>query len=136
MSTKIKSIDRAAQVECAYVDACTDWVGCDWVIEFGPYRLNLQNMTSTQCQLMARATAGKEADGWWDAAQWLSRIEQEASEARKEGQAAVAAVQAGDWIAALAHARHSCDIEARYHTHLVWQPLRDAVEAGLKRSNN
>jgi hypothetical protein len=132
MSFQIELQDQVEQIRRIYAVSHAVWTGCDWPVEFGIHRLQLQNMTSSQCQLMARATAGREADSWWEAAHWLARIERQAGEARQAAQDALVAVDDQRWAAALTHARVACEIEGRYHTNLIWQPLRDAIAVALK----
>ena len=128
MNIEIKLPNRAGQIEQICQEANAAWTGCDWPVEFSMHRFQLQHMTSSQCQLMARATAGSEAESWWEAASWLARIEHEARAAGNAARAALDAMAVNQWDAALTHARIACDIEARYHTKLVWQQLRDAIE--------
>jgi hypothetical protein len=126
--------DTVQQISLAFTQAAGAWTGCDWPTEFGSAHLNLNRLSSAQAILMARATAGKEEDAWWEASRWLTRVEQEALEAEREARQAVQASQASQWVMALTHARNACDIEARYHTNLIWQALRDAIERALKKS--
>lgn len=126
--------DVVQQISLAFAQAAGAWTGCDWPTEFGDAHLDLNRLSSAQAILMARATAGKEEDAWWEASRWLARVEQEALEAEREAHQAVKASQASQWVTALTHARNACDIEARYHTSLIWQALRDVIERALKKS--
>lgn len=134
MGPETKTIQAVDDLSLAFAQAAGVWVGCDWPTEFGGTSLNLENLSSAHAVLMARATADKEADAWWEASRWLARVEQEALEAEREALAAVQAGKANQWVAALTHARGACDIEARYHNELIWQPLRTAAERALKTS--
>jgi hypothetical protein len=123
-------------ISLAYTEAAGSWTGCDWPTEFGQAHLNLDKLTSAGAILMARATAGGEEDAWWEASRWLAHVEQEALEAEKEARVAVHASESFQWVIALTHARNACDIEARYHTHLIWKTLRDAIEKALRNSSH
>jgi hypothetical protein len=126
---------QADQIRRCFAQASGAWTGCDWPTEFGKSHFNLQNLSSSQAILMARATAGKEEVAWWEASRWLARIEQQALEAERQARLTVQAAEAKQWVTALAHARQACDIESNYHEHLIWQPLREAVEKALKASS-
>ncbi len=125
----------AGEITQLFTQSTGVWVGCDWPTDFGSYHLDLAGLSAAQAVLMARATAGKESSAWHDASLWLARIEHEALEAETEARAALDDACRGDWVAALEHARTACDIEARYHTRLIWQPLRDRIEAALRASS-
>jgi hypothetical protein len=103
------------------------WMGCDWPVRFGNLGLNLDGLKSTQAALMAGATSGAEAAEWRRAANWLTQIEQDARQAEMCARAAVDLAARQSWPEALESADHACRIEARYHDHLVWQRLRDAI---------
>jgi hypothetical protein len=120
------------QISRCFAQAAGAWTGCDWPTEFGSAQFNLQHLNSSQAILMARATAGKEEDAWWEASRWLARIEREALEAERQARLALQAAELKQWLTALNHARQACAIEASYHEQLIWQPLRDAVERALK----
>jgi hypothetical protein len=135
MALDFKAAPGIDEIARRHAAATGNWNGCDWPTVFGRARLNLQDVRAAQAILMARATAGKEAEAWWEASRWLARVEQEAQEAETEARAAAELARAGKWVEALAHARNACDIETRYHQCLVWQPLRETLELALKRSS-
>jgi hypothetical protein len=115
----------------AYLQAVGKWAGCDWPVQLGSRTGNLQGLTATQAQLLARATAGQEAAQWRAACSWLGYLEEQAEEAEAEAAAAVALARGGQWREALGRAERAVAIEAAYHQQLVWQPLREAIQAGL-----
>lgn len=136
MNLETNKPETTDQISLLFTQAAGSWIGCDWPTEFGIARLNLDSLSSAQAMLMARATSDKEEDAWREASRWLARVEQEALEAEKEARLAVQAGQANQWVAARTHARNACDIEARYHQQLVWQPLRDAIERVFRTSTH
>jgi hypothetical protein len=119
------------EVVGAFSQARGRWEGCDWPTEFGKTGLTLDGLTASQALLVSRATAGSEAEDWRAAVAWLTHIEQEAREAREEASRAVDLTKSGKLQEALAHAQRACTIEARHHSRLVWQPLREAIDAAL-----
>jgi len=123
------------EIEQAYRGSLGKWDGCNWRTEFGKGRLNLMGMTSTQAMLMARATAGSEAENWRAAAGWLIRVEQAVQDAEAEARCAALLARSGKLTEAIRHARRACMIEGTYHTQLVWAPLRNAIEVALAESN-
>jgi hypothetical protein len=129
MNSHSDADDTVQQITRIFAQAAGAWTGCDWPTKFGSAHLNLDKLSSVQAMLMARATAGKEEDAWWEASHWLAHVEREALEAENEARLAVEASQALQWEIALTHARNACDIEVRYHTDLVWQTLHDAISA-------
>src|SRR5262245_395613 len=66
--------DTVQQITCAFAQAAGAWTGCDWPTKFGSAHLNLDKLSSAQAMLMARATAGKEEDAWWEASYWLAQV--------------------------------------------------------------
>jgi len=117
----------------AMAAASGKWTGCDWCTQFGPTRLDLRDLHSSQANLMAQATAGSEAADWRDAVTWLKRVEQDASQAESEAQTATRLARSGKLRDALQCADRACAIEARYRKPFTWRPLRDAIEAALSK---
>lgn len=119
------------EIERAYRQATGQWTGCDWPSEFDINGLNLNGLKSSQALLLVRATSGSEREAWRAAVSWLAHIEQKAREAEEEASQAVTMARSSKLQEAFAHAQRACTIEAKYHARLVWQPLREAIEAGL-----
>ena len=107
------------------------WTGCDWPTDFGTAHLDLADLKASQVLLLARATAGKEATDWQEAAKWLGQIEQESQVAETEAGIALSLASTGQLREALFHARQACAIEKRYHSQPLWQPFCSALEQGL-----
>lgn len=121
-------LPAADDVWAAYLEATGEWGGCDWPTEFGEGDLDLNGLRASQAALLARATAGREAQDWRAAARWLAEVEEQAAEADREAWSAVLLAFDGRSGEALEHARRACAIEARYHAAPVWQRLCDALE--------
>ena len=119
------------KVAPALAAASGKWTGCDWPTQFGPSRLDLRGVRSSQAILMATATAGSEASDWRNAVTWLKCVEQDARQAESEAQTAVHLARSGKLRDALQCADRACAIEAHYRTPHTWRPLRDAIEAAL-----
>jgi len=134
MSLQAGHDQRLDEIRDRFAHAVGQWIGCDWPTEFGRRRLDLRDLRADHAVLMARATAGTEAEAWWEASRWLARVETEALEAEAEARQAIAKAEAGSWLEALSHARAACDMEARYHSQLIWQPLRESVESAFRKS--
>src|SRR5438309_1599773 len=128
---EIKQRISPADMIRTYWRTINTWTGCDWPVRFGKLGLNLDGLKSAHATLMAGATSGEEAAEWRRAAKWLSRIEQDARQAGSCARAAVDLASQQAWPEALESAERACQIEARYHVHLVWQTLRDAVATHL-----
>jgi hypothetical protein len=97
-----------AEIEEAYEEATGAWTGCDWPTHFGPEGLNLDGMTSLQAQAIAEdASDAGRAEAWRKAARWLGEVERYAAKADGEAAMAVASAKAGEWRAALQHARRA-----------------------------
>jgi hypothetical protein len=121
----------ADEIEQVYRQFVNQWSGCDWPTAFGQNGLDLNGLKASQAFLLAWATSGSERADWQAALPWLTTIEQEASEANEQARQAVALAQAGNLHEALSHAQRACVLEAKYHDQLVWQLLREAIEAAL-----
>lgn len=115
----------------AFRQASGRWKGCDWPTALGQRGLNVEGLRAAQVLILARATSGREGDDCWDAALWLSRVEEEAREAENNAALALSLVGSGNLVAARECARRACAIEARYHRELVWQALYQAIEAAI-----
>jgi hypothetical protein len=113
--------------ERAFLQASGKWGGCDWPVQFGKLGLNLRGLESRHADLMARATSGEESTEWRRAAKWLARIEQDARQAEDYARAAVELTDK-QLDEAVRSAEQACYLEAKYHDHLVWQPLRDLLD--------
>jgi hypothetical protein len=118
-----------AAIMRSYRQAAGAWRGCDWPIRFGLLGLNLEGLESAQAALMAGATSGDEAAEWRRASTWLARVEQDAARSERDARAAVELASRDCLCEAFERAQDACLIEARYHDHLVWQGLRDALAA-------
>jgi hypothetical protein len=131
MSLEVRLCGRVGEILGLFARSSGEWVGCDWPTVFGTNQLNLQNMSTSQAVLMARGTAGAESEAWWEASRWLKLVEKDADQAESEARIAVGLFEAGSWEEALIHVHNACEIEARHHRQLVWQPLHDAVERAV-----
>jgi hypothetical protein len=115
-----------------YVQLADQWSGCDWPTSFGSGCLNLKGLRAAQATLLAAATPGSEAVEWLEAAEWLSQVEQDAKQAAAKAARAAEVAEAGNLAEALRLVEEACAIEGHYHAQLVWQPLREAIIAGLR----
>jgi hypothetical protein len=120
-----------ARIEDCFDQAVDKWTGCDWPTLFGRTGLNLDGLTSAQAILLARATAGREADDWHGAVAWLTGIEVDAGDARARARLAVMLCREGRWQEALEQAHEANRMEGRYHRVTIWQPLCEAIEDSL-----
>jgi hypothetical protein len=107
------------------------WTGCDWPTVFGRTGLNLDGLTSAQAMLLARATAGKEAEDWRAAVAWLTGVEVDAGDAEARARQAVMLCGQGKLHEALDQAREAHRLESRYHRVTHWQSLCEAIEAAI-----
>jgi hypothetical protein len=114
-----------------YVQNAGKWYGCDWPTAFGVNKLDLNGLRPSQAALLTRATAGSEAADWRAAAEWLAQVERDAKQAEAKAAKAAELAEAGKLTEALRLAEEACAIEGRYHTSLVWQPLRKAIATAL-----
>ncbi len=124
----------AEKIERAFRQAAGTWRGCDWPTRFGNWNFNLDGLKASQALLLARATSGQEQAEWLAATAWLTVIENEAREAEKEAVLAMSRVRFGQLAEALEAMEHACDLEAKYHKNLVWEPLRQAIAAAEKET--
>jgi hypothetical protein len=120
-------------IQQAFTDAQGNWRGCDWSTRFGPDGIELCGLNSRWAWLMARATSGQEAVQWKEAAVWLAELETDAASAEQEARAAMDLVHAGDLANALLRARRACELERKYRTPRIWQPLCMLIEACLRQ---
>jgi hypothetical protein len=104
------------------------WGGCDWDTQWGSNKLNLKGLTARRTRLMANAISGVEAKAWSDAGDWLAQIEMAAAEAKSLAAQAVQQCQNANWAQALQLMEAACAIESKYHSTLVWQSLREAIQ--------
>jgi hypothetical protein len=111
----------------AFLKGSGRWTGCDWPTRFGALGLNLCRLTAWQAALMARATAGAEADDWWGAARWLAAVEADARQAEEAARRAAHLAGAGRLAEATEQAQTACELEGRYRAVVVWRPLHDAI---------
>jgi hypothetical protein len=118
---------RLSSFDRLYQQASGKWTGCDWRTDFGRSGLNLEGIQSSQATLLAVATAGSESRDWYSAVLWLREVEQVTWEADQEARKATELARLGQLEEALHHAERACELERRYHTRLIWQPLRDAI---------
>lgn len=120
------------QISKTYEQLRANWVGCDWLTEFGPGRLNLNRISARQARMLANATSGQESTQWHEAAEWLTTVETDAESARQAAEAAHNSAGAGKFREALTHAQRACDIEQPHHrTAIVWEPLRNVIRLKL-----
>jgi hypothetical protein len=122
------------QITRKFRQIARSWTGCDWPIQFGKLGLNLNGLKSAQATLMAGATSGEESAEWRRAAKWLAGVEHEALQAERLARNAVDLAVRRCPHEAVEAIEHACHIEAKYHDHLVWRELRDALAAHLRDS--
>lgn len=115
-------------LQLAYHAACDRWRMCDWHTKFGPLELDLFELRAAHAERISRATSGEESKAWQLAADWLRTVENRSLEAQIAGANALSAHLRGDRTAAIASAVLACELEAEYHTTLVWSPFRQALE--------
>jgi hypothetical protein len=122
-------------ITSVFLQGLGKWTGCAWPTRFGNTGINLQGLKSSQTVLLARSTAGSERAEWSAATRWLEEIERDARKAENEASLAVDLAVFGEWERALAHAQTACDLEAKYRSELVWQPLRNMIAERLRSQN-
>lgn len=131
--TKSENQDlRLKRIEECFEEAIDQWNGCDWTTFFGKTGLNLDKMTSAQALLLARATAGKEAEDWRRAVAWLTGVEVDVGDAKGRARMAVMLCRANRWREALEQAQEANRLESRYHRVTVWQPFCEAIEEAIR----
>lgn len=116
---------------CLFVQNAGKWSGCDWATKFGANRLNLKGLRAAQVILLAGATSGSEGPDWRAAANWLAEVERDAKQAEAKAAKAAELAEGRKLAEALQLADQACAIERRYHTKLIWQPLRDEIAGAL-----
>lgn len=117
-----------------YASAANRWKGCDWPTQFGPAQLNLIHLRSAQLQRLVTATAGQESRNWAEAESWLQQVEKDAHLAEDAAYRATRQFVAGDLLGAVASINEACELEARYHTCLIWGPLRDFLVSEAEKT--
>ena len=105
----------------------TMWRTCDWKTAWGDRQLNLDGLHSRQAECIARATCGQESLEWRRAAEWLRVVEQDATSACEFARKSLYAIEQQDFATALAMIEQACLTEARWHTRLIWEPLRTRI---------
>jgi hypothetical protein len=103
-----------------FEDATGTWTGCDWPTAFGPRGRDLEGWTPALAErAAAEAKRPEEAEDWRAAARWLAQVEERARRAEAEAARAVEDALAGEWDAAVTHARR-----AWLHEFSTGRPLR------------
>lgn len=120
---------NSLEVDKIFQEIERHWTGCDWDTNFGSRQLNLNGLASKRTQLLCNATSGEESRTWAEATAWLRQLESDAVEARSFAKYAVEFCRNHKYGAALKAIETTCEIEARNHADLIWQPLRQAIEA-------
>ncbi len=123
------------QVTDRYLAAAELWLGCDWTTSFGARGLDLRGLKAKQTRLLAEATAGEESEAWLAATRWLEQVEQNAREARSAASSAVELFTKRRRAMALARVTKACQLEARYHQQLVWEPLRELIAGAAEHDD-
>jgi hypothetical protein len=119
----------------AYREAAGTWSGCDWTTSFGRAGLDLNGWSAAGAEAWAVDTIlTQESEDWSAAACWLRGVERAAAEAEAQAALAVAAANAGEWRAAVEHARKAWAFEFTTgrplrHYPPTWQGLFEAIEA-------
>ena len=115
------------EVIAAFLRGFRKWTGCCWSMEFGPRKLNLGGVKSSQAALMVGATAGSERAEWCKATDWLKRVEDDARKAEEEAQHATNLAVLGHLREARQHALEACHLESQYTSGDTWRPLLTAI---------
>ena len=110
-----------------YREITGKWVGCDWPTRFGPLGLNLKGLHSNQATLIARATCGREAAEWRAPPPGSDSSSRTRSNAEQSARVALAHAHRQQFREALQEVQDACELEAKYHPKLLWQPLCDAL---------
>ncbi len=116
-------------VIAAFEAAQNRWITCDWSTEFGEMRLNVQGLRSSQLLRLADATSGEETREWRKAADWVRRIEDDATTAQHLAHRALEAFQNQEHSQAISLAERAVQLESTWHETQVWRSLLDAVLA-------
>ncbi len=122
----------------AYEAGAWTWTGCDWPTTFGPAALDLNDVRTSEAQLLSvEAADSDEGEAWAKAANWLYEVETRARQAECEAALAVAAANAGAWDEAVGHARKAWELEFYTGRPLrrrrpAWQPLYWAVKTAAR----
>jgi len=115
------------EVIAAFLRGFRKWTGCCWPTEFGPLKLNLEGVKSSQAALMAGATTGSERAEWCNATDWLKQVEDDARKAEEEAQHATNLAVLGHLREARQHAQEACHLESQYTSFTTWRPLLTAI---------
>lgn len=119
------------QIEQAYLEATGRWQGCSWHTQFGSKNLDLCDMSSSQAQLMARATSGEEAEAWREASKWLRQLERDARRAENAATRATKLCEEGKFRAAARSAKRAYELESNYRTSEVWSDFFHLIEKSV-----
>ena len=119
--------ERLVQVHEVFHRISKCWTGCHWPTEFGPLKLQLQNIRAYQALMLANATCGEEANQWNAASKWLIDTERAANCALQAGELAVACLSCGRWQQAWSAIEIACSIQIGYLPGGVWLELREAM---------
>ncbi|GEM_PF-2179782 len=111
----------------AFQAAKDQWQTCDWPMEFGTLQLNVTDLRSFHAERLSRATSGDESREWQKATDWLRKIEADAAIAQQLASQALEACAAGLRSPASELIAKACQIEAVWHSELVWGSLQQAI---------
>lgn len=111
----------ANNVNKAYNACVGRWQTCDWSTEFGPLKLNLNGLRSTQLERLGHATSGFESKEWRNAASWVREIEAAAARAEDLAAQALDALEQNDPNGSIRLIQQACELERRWHSKPVWQ---------------
>jgi hypothetical protein len=134
-----------AKIARAYDDAAGRWTGCDWPTRFGASGLDLNGWTAAEAKAMADEPIGPEQafdflapdlrKDWSASADLLKGIEQQAAQAQAEAALALVSAKAGEWPAAMKHARRAYAVEFASGRPLwragplTWGPFYSAIRS-------
>lgn len=123
----------------AYVAAAGAWKGCDWNVQCGASGLELCGRTANEAEFWAEMPgSSRNSEDWRLAADWLGEVEFKCVEARREGEAALAAAGEGKLQESLRHAQQACWFEQAAGRVAgrppAWAPLCHAVACTMQEN--
>lgn len=121
--------DRDDLVEETLKACQSEWIGCQWEMEFGGRRADLRGLHSRQAWLAAKATRGDESEYWRGVFRYLEGVEKDAKMAAQIAAEAVAIWRRGEVAEALARLDEVIALESLYHNRPVYSRLRGIMQS-------
>ena len=113
-----------------YDEASCSWTGLDWDIDLPTGRVGCPALAEAEEAAEAAREAGdvEAAEAWDRVADLIRRVERDAALAEEAAEAAMDAIEYGDWEVALTKAREAAGLEQGYGDARTWGRFLTAIE--------